>query len=117
MAELVFSPHDLDYDEMTVLACTIVTIGTEWRTYKLTLFRSEAPHRFFPLQASAMSIIEEFVVANDQYVANFTKGSLPLPPGRKAIVLVCMDARIDPARALGLEEGDVHVSKNLNTLS
>ncbi|RUS12647.1 putative carbonic anhydrase [Endogone sp. FLAS-F59071] len=59
-----------------------------------------------------MSIIEEFVAANDQYAVNFTKGSLPLPPGRKAVVLLCMDARIDPARALGLEEGDVHVIRN-----
>jgi carbonic anhydrase len=27
-------------------------------------------------------------------------------------VLVCMDARIDPAKALGLEEGDAHVIRN-----
>src|SRR5581483_9051416 len=27
-------------------------------------------------------------------------------------VVVCMDARIDPARALGLEEGDAHVIRN-----
>jgi carbonic anhydrase len=27
-------------------------------------------------------------------------------------VLACMDARLDPARALGLEEGDAHVIRN-----
>jgi len=59
-----------------------------------------------------MSIIQEFVTANDQYATGFTKGSLPLPPGRKVAVLVCMDARVDPARALGLEEGDAHVIRN-----
>ena len=59
-----------------------------------------------------MSLVPEFVAANDAYVAQFTKGDLPMPPGRKAAVLVCMDARIDPARALGLEEGDVHVIRN-----
>jgi carbonic anhydrase len=35
-----------------------------------------------------------------------------MPPGRKAAVLVCMDARIDPAKALGLQEGDAHVIRN-----
>ena len=59
-----------------------------------------------------MSIVPEFVAANDAYASQFTKGDLPMPPGRKTAVLVCMDARIDPARALGLEEGDVHVIRN-----
>lgn len=35
-----------------------------------------------------------------------------MPPGRKVAVLTCMDARIDPAHALGLEEGDAHVIRN-----
>lgn len=59
-----------------------------------------------------MTIAQEFETANKNYVAQFTKGDLPMPPGRQAAVLVCMDARIDPARALGLEEGDVHVIRN-----
>lgn len=59
-----------------------------------------------------MSVTEEFLRANQKYVEQFTKGELPLPPGRKVAVVVCMDARIDPARALGLEEGDAHVIRN-----
>lgn len=59
-----------------------------------------------------MSVIDEFVNANAQYAAQFTKGDLGMPPARKVAVLVCMDARIDPARALGLEEGDAHVIRN-----
>ena len=35
-----------------------------------------------------------------------------MPPARHVAVLVCMDARIDPARALGLQEGDAHVIRN-----
>ena len=35
-----------------------------------------------------------------------------MPPARKVAVLTCMDARIVPARALGLEEGDAHVIRN-----
>lgn len=35
-----------------------------------------------------------------------------MPPARKVAVLTCMDARIVPGRALGLEEGDAHVIRN-----
>ena len=35
-----------------------------------------------------------------------------MPPGRHVAVLTCMDARLDPARFLGLEEGDAHVIRN-----
>ncbi len=59
-----------------------------------------------------MSIVPEFLAANAKYAGAFTKGSLPMPPGRKVAIVVCMDARIDPARALGLEEGDAHVIRN-----
>jgi carbonic anhydrase len=34
------------------------------------------------------------------------------PPARKLAVLACMDARLDPAQVLGLEEGDAHVIRN-----
>ncbi|PNH39019.1 hypothetical protein VD0004_g7831, partial [Verticillium dahliae] len=30
----------------------------------------------------------------------------------KVAVVACMDARLDPAKALGLEEGDAHVIRN-----
>src|SRR5688500_17030199 len=64
-----------------------------------------------------MSLVPEFLAANQQYAATFTKGDLPMPPGRKAAVLVCMDARIDPAKALGLDEGDAHVIRNAGGLA
>lgn len=59
-----------------------------------------------------MSVVQEFLAANEKYAAKFQKGDLPMPPARHVAVLVCMDARIDPARALGLEEGDAHVIRN-----
>ena len=59
-----------------------------------------------------MSVLEDVRSANESYVAGFEKGDLPMPPGRRFAVLTCMDARIDPARALGLEEGDAHVIRN-----
>jgi len=56
--------------------------------------------------------VQEFLQANERYAAQFKKGNLPLPPGRQVAVLACMDARLDPARVLGLEEGDAHVIRN-----
>jgi carbonic anhydrase len=59
-----------------------------------------------------MSVTDELVANNETYSARFDKGDLPLPPAKKVAVLACMDARLDPARVLGLEEGDAHVIRN-----
>ena len=59
-----------------------------------------------------MTQTDELLQNNEAYAASFDKGDLPLPPGRKLAVLACMDARLDPARVLGLEEGDAHVIRN-----
>ena len=59
-----------------------------------------------------MSVIAEVTAANERYASEFAKGNLPTPPGRKLAVVTCMDARLDPARFLGLEEGDAHVIRN-----
>ena len=54
--------------------------------------------------------------ANHVYADGFTKGDLPLPPGRRLAIVTCMDARLDPAKFLGLEEGDAHVIRNAGGL-
>ena len=59
-----------------------------------------------------MAVTDELLQANERYAAQFTNGDLPLPPARRTAVLVCMDARIDPAKVLGLQEGDAHVIRN-----
>ena len=59
-----------------------------------------------------MSVAQEFQKANDAYASSFNKGDLPIPPARHVAVLTCMDARLLPARFLGLEEGDAHVIRN-----
>ncbi len=59
-----------------------------------------------------MSVADELVHANNAYAASFTKGNLPIPPGKHVAIVACMDARLDPARALGLQEGDAHVIRN-----
>ena len=55
-----------------------------------------------------VSIIE----ANNQYSKEFDKGDLSAQPKKNIAILTCMDARFDPAKALGLEEGDAHVIRN-----
>ena len=59
-----------------------------------------------------MSELPAILEANQRYAAGFAKGDLPMPPARRLAVLTCMDARIDPAQALGLAEGDAHVIRN-----
>src|SRR5919198_3035798 len=59
-----------------------------------------------------MSVTDELLQNNQKYVASFDKGDLPLPPGKKVAVVACMDARLTPYGALGLQEGDAHVIRN-----
>jgi carbonic anhydrase len=59
-----------------------------------------------------MSSTTELLANNAAYAAGFDKADLPLPPAKKVAVLACMDARLDPAKALGLQEGDAHVIRN-----
>ena len=57
-------------------------------------------------------MIDDLLANNTRYAESFDKGDLPLPPARKLAVVACMDARLDPYRILGLEEGDAHVVRN-----
>jgi carbonic anhydrase len=58
-------------------------------------------------------VLSEVLGANEAYASDFgDKGSLALPPARRFAVLTCMDARLDPAKFAGLNEGDAHVIRN-----
>ncbi len=60
----------------------------------------------------SVSVIPEFQEANARYAAKFDKADLAAPPRRRVAVITCMDARLVPARFLGLEVGDAHVIRN-----
>ena len=60
-----------------------------------------------------MSVTDELLANNASYAAGFSKGDLAMPPAKKVAIVACMDARLDPARVLGLEEGDAHVIRNV----
>ncbi len=59
-----------------------------------------------------MTVTDEFLTNNERYAAGFGKGDLAMPPAKQVAIVACMDARLDPARALGLQEGDAHVIRN-----
>jgi carbonic anhydrase len=57
--------------------------------------------------------LDDVLRANEVYAASFgERGSLALPPAKRAAILTCMDARLDPAKFAGLSEGDAHIIRN-----
>lgn len=66
-----------------------------------------------PVSQENSLVHKEVLDANKAYAESFgEKGKLPLPPARKFAILTCMDARLDPAKFAGLNEGDAHVIRN-----
>jgi carbonic anhydrase len=59
-----------------------------------------------------MSATAQLMLMNEAYAADFDLGDLAAPPTMKVAIVTCMDARLDPARALGLKPGDAHVIRN-----
>jgi carbonic anhydrase len=63
-----------------------------------------------------MSRFDELLINAEAYAEGLEVGERPSAPARKIAVVTCMDARIDPARLLGLDEGDAHVIRNAGGL-
>jgi carbonic anhydrase len=59
-----------------------------------------------------MSHTDDLLANNERYAESFDKRDLGAAPARKVAIVACMDARLDPARVLGLAEGDAHVIRN-----
>jgi carbonic anhydrase len=59
-----------------------------------------------------LSATDDLVRNNAEYVRTFDSGEANARPAKKIAVLTCMDARLDPAQALGLGQGDAHVIRN-----
>jgi carbonic anhydrase len=59
-----------------------------------------------------MTVTDELIQANTNFVETFDKGDRPAPPARQVAVLTCMDARLHPETFLGLDIGDAHVIRN-----
>ncbi len=63
-------------------------------------------------QASSSDAVDRYELNNSVYASGFAGAGLAAPPGDKVAVVTCMDARLDPYRALGLELGGAHVIRN-----
>lgn len=59
-----------------------------------------------------MSAIDTYLGNNADYAADYSKGSLPMPPAKQIAIVACMDARLETGALLGLEEGEAHVIRN-----
>ena len=59
-----------------------------------------------------MNTTDQLLSKNDAYVTSFHHTGLAGSPAMRVAVVACMDARLDPARVLGLEIGDAHVIRN-----
>lgn len=59
-----------------------------------------------------MSSTEQLLSNNESYAAGFEHEGLGAPPAMRIAVVACMDARLDPARVLGIGVGDAHVIRN-----
>jgi carbonic anhydrase len=59
-----------------------------------------------------MTAIDDLLANNASYAKGFSKGGLPMPPGKKIAIVACMDARLETGALLGLQEGDAHVIRN-----
>ena len=59
-----------------------------------------------------MSEVPKLLEGNAAFAEAFDQGDLEIPPARGVLVLTCIDARVEPARMLGLELGDAHFLRN-----
>jgi len=59
-----------------------------------------------------MGVIHNFIERNKEFADRFRHGDKAMPPAQHLAVLTCMDARIHPERAMGMEIGDAHMIRN-----
>jgi carbonic anhydrase len=59
-----------------------------------------------------MTVTDELLRNNAEFASSFSKGDLPMPPGKGLAVVACMDARLNVYALLGLHEGEAHVIRN-----
>lgn len=58
-----------------------------------------------------IDLLERMLAANESFASHYREPESPRPR-RGLAVVTCMDARVDPLPALGLDPGDAHVVRN-----
>ena len=59
-----------------------------------------------------MTVTDDLLRYNAEFAKSFSRGDLPMPPGKALAIVACMDARLNVYALLGLEEGQAHVIRN-----
>jgi carbonic anhydrase len=59
-----------------------------------------------------MNATTQLLERNQAYAGAYAGAGLAARPALKVAIVTCMDARLDPAEALGIELGDAHVIRN-----
>lgn len=59
-----------------------------------------------------MSFIDRLLGNNASYAERYSGAGLPAAPAKGIAIVACMDARLETASVLGLQEGDAHVIRN-----
>lgn len=59
-----------------------------------------------------MSSTQVMLARNEQFIKSFDQAKLPVIPKLRAVILACVDARVDPSHIFGLELGDSVVIRN-----
>jgi carbonic anhydrase len=70
------------------------------------------PRAQLGIEERKLSVADELLKANQEFVKNFDLGELAVKPLRRVAVLACMDSRILFERCLGLHPGDAHMIRN-----
>jgi len=60
--------------------------------------------------------LDDLLSENERFVASFDLGGLRRPPAKRLAIITCMDARIHPIAALGLQLGDANVLRNAGAI-
>ena len=56
--------------------------------------------------------VDRVLETNREFARTFASRDVPPQPRRHLLFVLCMDARIDPLRTLGLDTGDAHIIRN-----
>lgn len=80
--------------------------------WSAAIYKSQIENGVF----SVMSAIDDCVEAATHAAEHVAAPTLGAPPRRGLAVVMCMDARIDPIRILGLRPGDAHILRNPGAL-
>jgi carbonic anhydrase len=59
-----------------------------------------------------MNVVDDLLKKAEAYASEFCSSGLHARPSKGVVIVTCMDARVNPWKIFGLNEGDAHVLRN-----